>query len=210
MSKLGIGPELAQVPRQGICPGRFESGEGLGAENSLPLGIPIFPLSPNAMCKAAQPHTESSPRSLVACRKLGPPGPGLVTMRTEANPALGSSTLALSLTRPWGPVSGTADWGPPLLVHRAEEGLVIPVAAPVLRLQLLLCGEVQHVEGCKSLGGGVGRGNRSRGAWLWHLPKVVTITPCSMSFHDSWSGDSAACRHVGGHCELGHTVGGPG
>lgn len=52
-----------------------------------------------------------------------------------------------SLTRPWGPVPSTADAGPPLLVQGAEGGLIVPAAAPVLRLQFLLCGEEQCLRG---------------------------------------------------------------
>ena len=90
--------------------------------------------------------TISTPWPQPCTRKLVLPGPGpekLPLPSCSASPLPGPS----SLTGPRGPVPGTDDARPPLLVQGAEGRLVVPAAAPVLRLQVLICGEEQHIAG---------------------------------------------------------------
>lgn len=104
---------------------------------------------PNAMYKAppfaiGAHWTISTPWPQPCPRKLVLPGPGpekLLLPSCSASALPGPS----SLTGPRGQVPRTADARPPLLVQGAEGRLVVPAAAPVLWLQVLICGEEQHV-----------------------------------------------------------------
>lgn len=83
------------------------------------------------------------------------------------------------LTGPWGPVPSTANMGPPELVPDTERGLVIPSAAPVLCLLLLICGEEQFA-----------RGQGSRGS-NWHVWKNMVVSaarvhPWSQAGHSTY------------------------
>lgn len=69
----------------------------------------------------------------------------------------------MMLTGPGGPVPSTTNSGPPELVLDAERGLVVPAAAPVLCLLLLICGEEQFV-----------RRKEPRGSH-WHVWKSMVI-----------------------------------
>lgn len=89
------------------------------------------------------------------------------------------------LTRPQGSVRSTAKAGPYATVQGTEGGLVVPVAAPLLCLPLLLCGEEQSVRGqsTREPAGGFGR------AWWYQWQEYVPgdrhdtahFLPCSMT-----------------------------
>lgn len=97
---------------------------------------------PNARYKASVclwPHTKPSP--------LGGHGPAPGSLLSLPSGPASALWGPSSLTGPQGPVPSTADAWPPLVVQGTEGRLVVPAAAPVPWLQLLVWGKDWHVGG---------------------------------------------------------------